>query len=98
MKTEEVVDLLNEKLHGENAEFEQNFNHCFVYKKYNYVEVISLCISLKNSEISIELWNSENSQQIFIEKIKEYEPLEKTIIREYKIVVNELNKLKQFIK
>jgi hypothetical protein len=94
----EVVDLLNDKLHGENAEFEQNFMHCFVYTKHNYVDAISLDIVLKNSVIKIELWDSENSQQVFIDKTNEYEPLEKTIIREYKVVVNELIKLKQFIK
>lgn len=93
----EVVELLNEKLYGEKGEFEQNFPHYFSYTKSNYIESISLDINLEDSHIKIHLWNSENSQQIYIEKINDYEPLENTIIREYKKVIKKLIKLKSYI-
>lgn len=98
MKPIEVVSLLNDKLHGKNAEKEYNFNHYFGYELCGFVEAIYLFINIEYSSIKIKLWDDQNSQQIFIEDKNDYEPLQDTILREYNYCVNIMKILQKDLK
>lgn len=95
-KIEEVVDSLNTRLWGMNGD--ENPNHVFIYTKAGYIESISLILSFDNHSIIIDLWNDDNDDREFSEKINEYEDLEKFIVKKYKSIVKEMKKLNKSLK
>lgn len=86
----EVVQGLNNELYKKT----KRDDIWFSYTLYNLTDSIAFHSFGHDNTVKIELWNSENSQQIYREKTNDYEPLEDTIKREFKLVVKELNKIK----
>lgn len=85
-----LVQELNQELY---EKYERD-NIWFSYTLDNFVESIAFNSFGENHKIKIELWNSENCQQIFNEDRNEYEPIRDTILRELKIAVKDLNSIK----
>jgi hypothetical protein len=98
MSTQEVVEFLNEKLHGENAEYEENFMNFFTYETNGMYEAITLRLYIDDLEIKISIWNSESDDREFIEEMNEYEPLEDYIIKQYDSCVEKLHNIRQYLK
>lgn len=94
-KIEEVVDNLNTRLWGMNGD--KNLNHCFSYTKSGYIEAISLDLNFDDYHIEIQMWNDENDDRKFIEKINEYEDLEKFIIKKYKNIIQDMTKITKYL-
>lgn len=86
----EVVQELNEELYEKT----KSDSMWFTYTLSNYVDAVSFTFFGGNFNLNIDLWNSENSQQIWREETNDYEPLEDTIKRELKTALknNELTK------
>jgi len=86
----QLVQELNQELYKKY----KRDNIWFSYTLDNMIDAIAFNSFGENHNIKIELWNSENSQQIFNDDIEEYEPLRDTILRELKIAVKDLNNIK----
>ena len=95
MNKEKTVVEVVQDLNGQLYEKTENDNTWFSYTLDNYVEAIAFNLFTNNSFLKIELWNSENSQQVYNEETDDYEPLEKTIKRELKEVTSHLNNINQ---
>ncbi len=91
----EVVQDLNEKLWDK---YERD-DIWFSYTLDNHIDSVSFNSFGENYNIKIDLWNSENSQQKYREETDDYEPLEDTILREFKTALEDLAgiKIKQII-
>lgn len=94
---EKIVDNLNERLFGENAEHECNFSHGFTLTHASYWSTISLNLNYENYNVEILLWNSENDTRKFNEKKNEYEDLEKHLIQKYKNVLKDMSKITKYL-
>lgn len=92
----ETVEFLNERIHGEHGEHEQNFNHAFSYSTTGTIESITLDINLENSNIIFQLWNSECDNRKWIEENNDYEPLNEHIVCEFNEILKTLKKLQKF--
>ncbi|MFW6246769.1 MAG: hypothetical protein ACOC22_01140 [bacterium] len=95
---QEVVELLNEKLHGVDAEHEDNFMNFFTYETNGMYEAITLRVYVEDFEIKLSIWNSEADDREFNEELNEYEPLEEYIIKIYDSCVEKLIELRKFFK
>lgn len=84
-----IVQNLNEELY-ENTKKD---NAWYSYTLDNYVDSITFNFFGENNNIKIDLWNSENSQQVYKEKTNDYEPLEITIKRELRLALKNLNEV-----
>lgn len=84
-----TVQNLNEELY----ERTKNDDVWYSYISDRYVDSISFNIFGENNSIKIDLWNSENSQQIYREKTDDYEPLEDTIKRELELALKGLSEV-----
>jgi len=94
---EEVVDNLNEKLYGEDAQHEHNFSHGFSSVHASYWNAITLNLNYEDYDVKIQMWNSENDSRKFNEKTNEYEDLEKHIIQKYKNVLKDMSKITKYL-
>lgn len=90
---QEVVEVLNEKLHGVDGEYEDNFMNFFTYETNGMYEAITLRIYFNNFQIKLNLWNSEADEREFYEELNEYEPLEDYIVRIYDSCVDKLQEV-----
>lgn len=97
MSTQEVVEYLNNKLHGTNAEYEENFMNFFTYETNGMYEAITLRVYIDDLEIKIGIWNSESDDREFIEEINEYEPLEDYIIKQYDECLKKLQEVRNYL-
>ena len=90
MEVKELVKNLN----GELWDYGHDF-HKFSYTELGTIKSVSLEVSTDNSVMSINLWSSQNDNRKYIEgtKEKEYEPLENTILRNYKKVLDSVDKI-----
>jgi len=95
--TQEVVEFLNEKLHGVDAEHEDNFMNFFTYETNGMYEAITLRVYDEDVEIKISIWNSESDDREFIEEINDYEPLEDYIVKQYDECIEKLQDLRKFL-
>ena len=95
MNKEKTVVEVVQDLNGQLYEKTENGNTWFSYTLDNYVEAIAFNLFTNNSFLKIELWNSENSQQVYNEETDDYEPLEKTIKIKLKEVISHLNNINQ---
>jgi hypothetical protein len=86
----EIVQDLNEKLWNK---YERD-DVWFSYTLDNLIDSVSFNSFGENHNIKIDLWNSENSQQEYREETGDYEPLEDTIMREFKMVLENLKGIK----
>ena len=86
----EIVQDLNEKL-WEKCKTD---NIWFSYTLDNFADSISFNSFSRNYNLKIDLWNSENSQQEYREETDDYEPLEDTIMREFKTALEDLARIK----
>lgn len=93
----EIVDDLNERLFGKNAENEFNFSHTFTLTHASYWSGINLNLNYEDYNVNISLWNSENDTRKFNEKTNEYEDLEKFIIQQYKNVLKDMSKITKYL-
>ena len=84
----ETVEDLNEDIKVDNG--------WFTYTLDGYVEAVSFNLFGENFNIKIDLWNSENSQQIYREETDDYEPLKDTIQRELAIALEHLKSFSNF--
>lgn len=94
---EEVVDNLNERLYGENAQNEHNFSHGFSSVHASYWNAITFNLTYEDYDVEIQMWNSENDSRKFNEKTQEYEDLEKHIIQKYKNVLKDMSKITKYL-
>jgi len=84
-----IVQNLNEELY-ENTKKD---NVWYSYTLDNYVDSVAFNFFGENNNIKIDLWNSENSQQVYSEKTDDYEPLEITIKRELREALKNLTEV-----
>lgn len=84
-----IVQNLNEELY-ENTKKD---NAWYSYTLDNYVDSVAFNFFGENNNIKIDLWNSENSQQVYREKTDDYEPLEITIKRELRLALKNLTEV-----
>jgi hypothetical protein len=90
MEPQEIVRLisnLNEELmeNGENEDFCLNYGAWFSYKTDGYINVILF--------MDIMLWNDDNDEREYDDKLDDYEPLEPFIQKRFNEVVEGINKL-----
>ena len=95
-KIEEVVDNLNTRLWGMNGD--ENTSHVFIYEKAGYIDTILLSLKFDYYTVKINLWNDNDDDRVFNEKINKYEDLEEFIVKKYKIITKEMKKLNKSLK
>ena len=96
-KIEEVVDNLNERLYGKDAQHEFNFSHGFSSIHAPYWNAIVLYLNYEDYDIEIKIWDSEHESRKWNEKTQNYEDLEKHIIQKYKNVLKDMSKLTKYL-
>lgn len=98
MKTIEVVEKLNEQLYGEDGNNNENFNAEFTYAIGSYAESISFSFNVDDTDIGVSLWSSENDGRRYIEEQDEYEPLYEYVVNKFESIINELIRIKPYLK
>lgn len=86
----ETVEDLNEKLY---KKYETD-SIWFSYTLDNMVDSVAFNSFGVHHNIKIDLWNSEDSQRKYREETDDYEPLEDTVLREFKTAVKDLAGIK----
>jgi len=77
-----LIEQLNQELFDKLGETDRKFT----YATDGFVDIINFG--------EIHLWDSENSEQVWDENKKEYEPFKPFIIRTFNNLIDELNKYK----
>lgn len=98
MKTIEVVEKLNEQLYGEDGNNNENFYAEFSCVIGSYSESISFLLHVDDTDIGVSLWSSENDSRKYIEEKDEYEPLYEYVVNKFDSIINELIRIKPYLK
>ena len=77
---------------------DENTSHVFIYEKAGYIDTILLSLRFNNYTVKINLWNDNDDDRVFNEKINKYEDLEEFIVKKYKIITKEMKKLNKSLK
>lgn len=93
----DTVNRLNEKLWFGPAN-DKNLHHGFLYTSGYVFEAIQLTLNFDNYSVTIDMWNSENEDRVWVEKRQCYKPLYEHLITKYGVIIKDLTKLKSDLK
>lgn len=93
----EVINKLNEQLYEDYYDINRNDYDdmpVFSVTMSNYITCITVNIQYEFTSVEIQLYNSEDSNRMYIKEIDDYEPLETYIKREFEMIQKNLKKFK----